>query len=189
MLLTENSAAAVKTKRGAALVYRRMGALVFMYLPMLDNIGNIPNDIYTLDESAADLPGLLSSLAVKLFPKGRISSSSFARICSIASTLAFSEDTVKYELDGDGLIDVEKAFYAFGKAIGGLDPADATELSEPPVTVSFSCDSLSVLLYGYEIYKERSAVLAAVTPYSFTEKEYSAAFVLALMISIFKSRK
>ncbi len=187
--LTENSAAAVKTKRGSVLVYRRSDCHIFMYLPMLENVGNIPNEVFRLDVSARDLPELLSKLAVGLFPKRTISASSFARISSVTATLAFSEDTVKTDLDGDGFIDVEAAFCALGQVLSELDFKNATELSEPPVAVSFSGGTLSVSLYGYEIHKECSAVLTAVAPYSFTEKECSAAFVLAVATAIFKSRK
>ncbi len=188
LLLGENSAVAVKTKRGAALVYCRYGLRIFMYLPMLGNVVNIPNEVYMLDESAVTLAELISSLASKLFGR-EMNASSFARVASLSSTLCFSEDVVKHELDGDGKIDTEKTFYAFGQALDDFDRRDATELSEPPVTVSFSVDTLTISLYGHALYTERTRVLAAVAPYSFTEKEYSAAFLLAVAAAIFKSRK
>lgn len=190
--LEESSAVIVKfktPKNGSALVLRRFGLLFFMYLPMLDNIVSIPREIFTIYATGKNLSELLSSLASKLFPKNEVYASSFARICSIAATLSFSEDTVKHELDGDGLIDPKSALSAFGRALGELDTRDATELSDPPILISFSEGGISLSLYGYEIWRERSAVLSAVSPYSFTEKEYSQAFELALVISIFKSRK
>ena len=188
LLLSENSAVAVKTKRGAALVYRRFGLLIFMYLPMLENIGRIPNDVFDLDVSGNNLPEALSALAQKLFPKGEMSVSSFGRVASLSATLAFSEDTVKSELNCDGIIDAKEAFSALGRAIEDLD-IKMTELREPPITVSFSDGETSVSLYGERIWSTSSAVVTAVSPYSFTEKEYSAAFLLAAVISIFKSRK
>lgn len=188
LLMSENSAFAVKTKRGPALVYLIYDLLIFMYLPMLDNIGNIPNDIFDLNVSGNDLPEALSDLSQKLFPRGEMTASSFSRIVSLSATLAFSEDTVKSELDGDGMIDAKEAFFAFGRAIEELD-IKMTELSEPPITVAFSDGETSVSLYGEKIWSASSAVLTAVSPYSFTEKEYSAAFAAATVISIFKSRK
>ena len=190
--LSEKTAVAVRfkaPKNGAALVYRRFGYLFFMYLPMLENVGAIPSDPFTLDVSGAELSELLSSVSSKLFPKNELTASSFARICSVAATLCFSEDTVKKILDGDGLIDAEASFGAFGRIVGELDFRDATELSEPPILISFSEGTLSMSLYGYEVWRLRSSVLAAVAPYSFTESEYSAAFELALVIAIFRSRK
>lgn len=189
LLLTENAAAAVKSKRGAALVYRHCGFFAFLYLPMLENIERTPNEVFLLDVSARDLSELWSKLAVNLFPKRDMNASSFARIVSVAGSLCFSEDMVKTDLNGDGLIDAEKAFCALGQAIGELEFKDATELSDPPVAVSFSNDTLSVTLYGEEIYTEHLALLTAVAPYSFAENEYLTAFILAVAAAIFKSRK
>ncbi|MBQ7779067.1 MAG: hypothetical protein IJ404_01100 [Clostridia bacterium] len=186
--LAENSAVTVKTQRGSALVYRPYDCLVFMYLPMLENIGNIPNDVFDLAVSGNDLPEILSNLSQKLFPKGEMTASSFCRVASLSATLAFSEDTVKRELDGDGIIDAKEAFFAFGRAIEDLD-IKMTELREPPIAVAFSDGEMSVSLYGERIYGASSAVLTVVAPYSFTETECSAAFVIATVISIVKSRK
>ncbi|MBE6582418.1 MAG: hypothetical protein E7648_04045 [Ruminococcaceae bacterium] len=188
LLMSENSAVAVKTKRGPSLVYRIFDYLIFMYLPMLENIGNIPNDIFDLNVSGNDLPEALSNLSQKLFPKGEITASSFFRVASLSATLAFSEDTVKGEIDGDGMIEAKEAFSALGRAIEDLD-IKMTELREPPITVAFSDGEASVSLYGEKIWSASSVVLTAVSPYSFTEKEYSAAFAAATVISIFKSRK
>lgn len=190
--LSEGSALAVKfrpPKKRAALVYRRFGFLIFMYLPMLENTVSLPNGVFNLNVSGNDLSKLLSELSLRLFPSREISVSSFARISSLSAMLAFSEDTVRSELDGDGVIDAEKAFYILGKVLSELDFKNATELSEPPVAISFSGGILSVLLYGDEIYVERPAVLAAVEPYSFAENEYSAALLLAFVISIMKLRR
>ncbi len=176
-------------KNRMALVYRRFGFLIFMYLPMLENIGSIPNGVFDLNVSGADLPEALSELSVRLFPSREMSVSSFVRISSLAATLSFSEDVVKSELDGDGMIGVGTAFHALGKALCELDIKDVTELSEPPVTLSYSDGGLSISVYGYEIWSECSAVLTAVAPYSFTEKEYSSALLLAFAISIMRSRK
>ena len=188
LLMSENSAVAVKTQRGPSLVYRLYDCFISMYLPMLENIGNIPNDIFDLNVSGNDLPEALSNLSQKLFPKGEITASSFFRVASLSATLAFSEDTVKGEIDGDGMIEAKEAFFALGRAIEELD-IKMTELREPPITVAFSDGEASVSLYGEKIWSASSAVLTAVSPYSFTEKEYSAAFAAATVISIFKSRK
>ncbi len=192
LALDDGTALAVtfkQPKNRAALVYRRFGYLIFMYLPMLENTVSIPNSVFDLNVSGTDLPKLLSELSLRLFPSREISVSSFARISSLSAMLTFSEDTVKTDLDGDGVIDAEKAFYILCKALSELDFKNATELSEPPVTISFSGDTLSVSLYGDEIYVERSAVLTAVEPYSFAEHEYSAALLFAFVISIFKLRR
>ncbi len=186
--LAENSAVAVKSKKGTSLGFRRFGVLVFMYLPMLENIGNIPNDVFDLNVSGSNLPEILSDLALKLLPKGEMTASSFSRVASLSAMLAFSEDTAKSELDGNGIIDAKEAFFALGRVINDLD-IKMTELREPPITVSFSDGEMSISLYGEKIYGASSAVLTAVSPYSFTENEYSAAFLLGAVISIFKSRK
>ena len=189
LLLNESSAVALATKRGAALVCRRLGCTVFMYLPMLESVVHFPNEDFSLDASARDLSELWSNLAAILFPNREINAQSCARISSVAATLCFSENVVKTDIENDGIIDAEKAFCAIGQALSELDFKDATELSDPPINVKFSSDKFSVHLYGEEIYSERTAVLAAVEAYFFTEKEYSAAFALAAATAIFKARK
>jgi hypothetical protein len=188
LMLNENSAVAVKIQRALTLVYRHFGFLIFMYLPMLENVGNIPNDVFDLNVSGNSLPEALSNLSQKLFPKGEITASSFSRIASLSGVLAFSEDTVKSDLDGDGIIDAKEAFFALGRALEELD-VKMTELSDPPITVSFSDGEISISLYGERIWSASSAVATAVSPYSFTEKEYSGAFLLAVAVAILKSRK
>ena len=188
LMLNESSAVAVKIQRALTLVYRRFGFLIFMYLPMLENVGNIPNDVFDLNVSGNNLPEALSNLSQKLFPKGEITASSFSRIASLSGALAFSEDTVKCELGGDGIIDAKEAFFVLGRALEELD-IKMTELSEPPITVAFSDGEISISLYGERIWSASSAVATAVSPYSFTEKEYSGAFLLAVAIAILKSRK
>ena len=131
---------------------------------------------------------LWEKLARSLLSNNKINAQSFARISGIASSLAFSEDVVVSDVDGDGEIDCEKAFSAMGNALSELDVKGSTELCDPNITVEFTNNVFSISLYGEKIYSEETRQIAAVSPYCFSDDEYRAAFVLAVATAIFKAR-
>ncbi len=175
-------------KKHIALAYRKSGATVFMFLPMLGSVSKIPSESFTFEPDDGSLSSQLSLLAPRLLADREINVSSFMRICSIAASLSFSEDIVRSNIADDGNIDAKASFEAFGRALEQFD-SKVGELIEPPIELSFSQSRLSVSLYGSEIWQGRSAALTAVAPYAFTEREYYIAFALSLAISIYKGRK
>ncbi len=188
------------SKERRALVIRISDCYIFMYLPMLEKLSHIPTDFLGADKwvgtglsdallTECTMPRMISFAAVKIIGRREIRMSSFARVCSICATLAFSEDVVSATYDTDDLIDSAEAFNAFGWALEGFDSASAAELASFGIDIALKNRVLSVSLYGIELYCGKALAISAVAPYSYAGNEQATAFALAVICELMRGRE